>query len=104
MSKIQKHVFVCVNERDIDNPKGCCSSKNSLEIMTKLKRITRKSNILDIRVNKAGCLGSCEKGIACVIYPEGIWYTIPNDDDEAIIKISNHILGDQIASDYLMSD
>ena len=104
MSKNQKQVIVCVNERDIEIPKGCCSSKNSLEIMTKLKRITRKSNVLDIRVNKAGCLGSCEKGIACVIYPEGIWYTIPNNDDEAIIKISNHILGDQIASDYLMSD
>ncbi|HII12574.1 MAG TPA: (2Fe-2S) ferredoxin domain-containing protein, partial [Candidatus Thalassarchaeaceae archaeon] len=57
MVKIQKHIFVCVNERNSDNPKGCCSSKNSLEIMTKIKRITKKSGIGNIRVNKSGCLG-----------------------------------------------
>ncbi len=101
MVKIQKHIFICVNERNSDNPKGCCSSKNSLEIMTKIKRITKKSGIGDIRVNKSGCLGNCEKGVACVIYPEGVWYTIP-DDEKAIIEVSNHILGGEIASDYLM--
>jgi (2Fe-2S) ferredoxin len=101
MVKIQKHIFVCVNERNTNNPKGCCSSKNSLEIMTKIKRIIKNSGIENIRVNKSGCLGNCEKGVACVIYPEGIWYTIP-DEEKAIIEISNHILGGEKASDYLM--
>ena len=101
MVKIQKHIFVCVNERNINNPKGCCSSKNSLEIMTKIKRIVKNSGMENIRVNKSGCLGNCEKGVACVIYPEGIWYTIP-DEEKAIIEISNHILGGEKASDYLM--
>tara|TARA_B110000003_G_scaffold255749_1_gene272795 strand:- start:2416 stop:2727 length:312 start_codon:yes stop_codon:yes gene_type:complete len=103
MSEIHKHVFVCVNERDLYNPKGCCSSKNSLKIMTKLKRITKMSGREDIRVNKAGCLGNCEKGVACVIYPEGTWYTIPNDE-KAINEIADHILGGEIASDYLMTE
>ena len=31
--KSGKHVFVCVNERDENNPRGCCSSKGSLEVM-----------------------------------------------------------------------
>ncbi len=101
MVKIQKHIFVCVNERNTNNPKGCCSSKNSLEIMTKIKRIIKNSGMENIRVNKSGCLGNCEKGVACVIYPEGTWYTIP-DEEKAIIEISNHILGGEKASDYLM--
>ena len=101
MTKIRTHVFVCVNERETENKKGCCSSKNSLEIMTKLKHMTKKSGMKDIRVNKAGCLSNCEKGVSCVIYPEGTWYTIPNEE-QAIIKISEHILGGEIASDYLM--
>ena len=101
MVKIQKHIFVCVNERNTNNPKGCCSSKNSLEIMTKIKRIVKNSGMENIRVNKSGCLGNCEKGVACVIYPEGIWYTIP-DEEKAIIEISNHILGGEKASDYSM--
>ncbi len=101
MTKFRKHVFVCVNERDKKNPKGCCSSKNSLEIMTKMKRITREAGVNDIRVNKSGCLGNCEKGVACVIYPEGIWYTIPNEEI-AITEITSHILGEKIATEYLM--
>jgi len=101
MVKIQKHIFVCVNERNTNNPKGCCSSKNSLEIMTKIKRIIKNSGMENIRVNKSGCLGNCEKGVACVIYPEGTWYTIP-DEEKAIIEISNHILGGEKASDYSM--
>ncbi|MCP2503333.1 MAG: (2Fe-2S) ferredoxin domain-containing protein [Candidatus Poseidoniales archaeon] len=103
MTQIKKHIFVCVNQRDDDNQKGCCSSKNSLEIMTKLKRMTKSSGRKDIRVNKSGCLGNCEKGVSCVVYPEGVWYTIPNDE-EAISKISNHILEGIVASDYLMLD
>ncbi len=101
MTKFQKHVFVCVNERENENPKGCCSSKNSLEIMTKIKRITKKTGVNEIRVNKSGCLGNCDKGVACVIYPEGTWYTIP-DDERAVTKITNHILGGEIATEYLM--
>ena len=35
--ELRMHAFVCVNERDSNNQRGCCSSKNSLEVMTKLK-------------------------------------------------------------------
>ena len=75
MNEIKKHVFVCVNERNERNPKGCCASKDSLKIMTQLKRTIKDKGIKDIRVNKSGCLGCCENGVSCVIYPEGTWYT-----------------------------
>ena len=50
---LRMHAFVCVNERDESNQKGCCSSKNSLEVMTKLKRKVREMGIGDVRVNKS---------------------------------------------------
>jgi (2Fe-2S) ferredoxin len=34
-----------------------------------------------IRINKAGCLGTCNQGISMVIYPEGIWYGKVNEAD-----------------------
>ena len=74
--ELRMHAFVCVNERDSNNQRGCCSSKNSLEVMTKLKRKVREMGIDDVRINKSGCLNRCEEGIACVIYPQGIWYKI----------------------------
>jgi (2Fe-2S) ferredoxin len=27
-----------------------------------------------VRVNKAGCLDQCERGVTVVIYPQGLWY------------------------------
>lgn len=101
MNEIKKHVFVCVNERNERNPKGCCASKDSLEIMTQIKRTMKDKGIKDIRVNKSGCLGCCENGISCVIYPEGTWYTIPNKE-KSILEISESIINGEISKNYLM--
>ena len=101
MTQIKKHVFVCTNQRDPLKTRECCAEKNSLEIMTRLKRAVRASGINDVRVNKAGCLDQCENGVSCVVYPQGIWYTIP-DDEEGISKIVEHLAGGRVAEKYLM--
>jgi (2Fe-2S) ferredoxin len=54
-------------------------------------------------VNKAGCLDRCEQGVSCVIYPDGIWYTIP-DDDAAIARIVEHLAGGKPASEFRMGE
>ena len=65
--QFRKHVFVCTNDREEANPRGCCRSKNSLELLTHLKRAARAAGLDDVRVNKAGCLDNCENGPSCVI-------------------------------------
>ena len=99
--KFRLHAFVCTNQRDPLKRRECCAEKNSLEIMTRLKRAARASGINDVRVNKSGCLDQCENGVACVVYPQGIWYTIP-DDDEAISEIVEHLADGRVAEKYLM--
>ena len=101
MTRIKKHIFVCTNQRDPLKTRECCAEKNSLEIMTRLKRAVRASGINDVRVNKSGCLDQCENGVSCVVYPQGIWYTIP-DDEEGISKIVEHLAGGRVAEKYLM--
>ena len=61
------HAFVCTNQRDRSKPRECCAAKNSLDVMTRLKRAARAAGIHDVRVNKAGCLDRCEQGVSCVI-------------------------------------
>jgi (2Fe-2S) ferredoxin len=40
-----------------------------------------------VRVNKAGCLDHCANGPVMVIYPQGTWYSmIDNEDVEEIIQ------------------
>ena len=97
------HVFVCTNERDSDNPKGSCKEKGSLELMTMLKKSSKEAKMIDVRINKSGCLGRCESGPAGVIYPEGTWYTLP-DSDEGLKKILEHIGGESPSREYLMGD
>ena len=97
------HAFVCTNQRDQRKPRECCASKNSLDVMTRLKRAAKSAGIYDVRVNKSGCLDRCEQGISCVVYPDGIWYTIP-DDDIAIAKIVSHLAGGLPVEDYFMSE
>lgn len=101
--QFRKHVFVCTNERTADNPRGCCSSKNSLELLTRLKRAARAAGLSDVRVNKAGCLDNCEDGPSCVIYPEGTWYTLP-DDDAGLDRILGHLKGGDVAQEFVMGE
>jgi len=46
-----------------------------------------------IRVNKAGCLDRCADGPVMVIYPEGIWYTLVDQEDVEEIIQSHLIAG-----------
>ena len=101
--QFRKHVFVCTNERAADNPRGCCSSENSLELLTRLKRAARAAGMSDVRVNKAGCLDNCEDGPSCVIYPEGTWYTLP-DDDAGLDRILEHLKGGDVAQEFVMGE
>ncbi len=61
-------------------------SKNSLELMVKLKTMAKNSGLVNIRVQKSGCLDQCESGPSCVIYPEGIWYKLTEESLEIILN------------------
>ena len=92
MKRFDRHIFVCVNLRDKDNPKGSCGEKGSEEIRDVLKRELKRKNIeINVRVNASGCLAACENGPAIVIYPEQIWYgQVSLEDLDEIIE--SHII------------
>lgn len=87
MPRYQRHIFVCINEREPGHPKGCCLEKGSAEVRDKIKDELKKRGLAPIvRANNAGCLDACEFGVALVIYPEGIWYGgVKKEDVEEII-------------------
>ena len=77
----EQHVFVCQNVRPDDHPRGCCSGRGSVELLSYMTRQARKLGIKDARINPSGCLERCEMGPAMVIYPEGAWYTFKTQAD-----------------------
>jgi (2Fe-2S) ferredoxin len=92
MDRYEKHIFVCLNERDPDNPKGCCKSKGSEEVFREFRKQLSDLGLKErFKTSKAGCLASCELGITVVVYPEGVWYKqIKVEDVQRIID--EHLL------------
>lgn len=82
----ERHVFVCTNRRPDGSPKGCCASKGSEDLRFQIKKAADAAGVKNVRINAAGCLDACERGITIVVYPEGVWYggVQPDDVDELV--------------------
>lgn len=102
MDKFSKHIFVCVNERPADHPKGCCLANNGLEVFQTFRAIISGRELKGkVSATKSGCLGECATGAIVVIYPEGVWYSRVAPEDVLEI-IDKHILHNQIVTRLLL--
>ena len=93
------HAFVCGHSRPEGSARGCCSEKNSLELMTEFKMSTRERGITDVRVQKSCCLDFCENGPSCVIYPQGERFQITK---EAIPFLIEYMDGGKLPTQFLL--
>jgi (2Fe-2S) ferredoxin len=95
------HIFVCQNHRLNDPVKGCCLSKGSDKLLEHMKMQVKDLGIANIKVTKSGCLSQCSRGIALVIYPQGVWYSIKSTDDVNEI-ITSHIKNNKLVNHLLI--
>ena len=51
------HVFVCENERDGSDPRGCCASRGSRDFTKALKELCKKGGVGDKKVRVAKSTG-----------------------------------------------
>ncbi|MAM64698.1 MAG: ferredoxin [Candidatus Marinimicrobia bacterium] len=92
MSKYNKHIFICVNERASNNQRGSCAKCGGMDIRMRFVKLINEHGLKGIvRANKSGCLDVCELGPAVVVYPDGVWYTNVQLDDVDEIFQSNII-------------
>jgi len=104
MPKLQRHVFVCINHREPDHPRGCCASKAGFAVAEALKLACADRGLKGkVRVNKSQCLDQCEHGPTVVVYPEQVWYGFvkPEDVDEIV---EEHLIGGQAVQRLVLSD
>jgi (2Fe-2S) ferredoxin len=83
------HVFICTNERVAkpgEKARECCSAKGAEGLRKELKDWAKIEYGNAVRINSSGCLDQCEKGIACVIYPQEVWMTDVEAEDSDKIK------------------
>ncbi len=93
MGRFERHLFVCTNQRDPTDERGCCNPDGSDALHRRFKqRIVELGLKGRVRANSAGCLDQCAQGPSVVVYPEGIWYGgVTLDDVDEIIE--SHLIG-----------
>ena len=104
MARFQRHLFLCIHDRGPGHPKGCCAEKGSAEVAAALKRGAYERGLKRIvRVNKAGCLDQCARGVTCVVYPEAVWYggvTLADVDE----IVERHLVGGEPVERLVIPD
>jgi (2Fe-2S) ferredoxin len=104
MPSFQRHVFVCVNERPADDPKGCCKAKGGIEVRDRFKAELKARGISKlVRANNAGCLDQCAQGVTVVVYPEQVWYGHVTVDDVPEI-IDRHLVGGEAVERLMIAN
>jgi (2Fe-2S) ferredoxin len=104
MPRFKHLLFVCTNQRDPHDPKGCCATKGSQELLSRLKELVVKHQLKGkVRVTASGCLDYCAKGCTVAAFSESIgetWYThLKPEDAEKLFEA--HVLKGQRLEEYL---
>lgn len=104
MAGYKRHAFVCLNERDPKDPRGCCKHRGSEEIFKTLKAGASKLDVEGgVRINRAGCLDHCAYGPVVVVYPEAVWYHVPTVEDAQEI-LREHIAEGRVVDRLLIDN
>ena len=72
----KRYLFVCINRRAEDNPKGCCATKHSEDVHRALKEEVAARGLAkhEVRVCTSSCLDQCETGVTVLVEPDHFFY------------------------------
>ena len=85
------HVFICTNDRGPDGKRPSCAHRGGNELRDQVKSACR--GLGKVRVNSAGCLDQCERGVAAVLYPSAEWFLdLKAGDGEQIVTAVKKLL------------
>jgi (2Fe-2S) ferredoxin len=85
------HIFVCTNQRT-GTDRLSCGENHGMSLVTEFKKQIKDLDLpLNIRAQRAGCLGICDFGPTVAVYPEGIFYVGVQQSDVTEI-IQSHII------------
>jgi (2Fe-2S) ferredoxin len=76
MPQRKRYLFVCINRRTPDNPKGSCTGRGSVPIHAALKAQLAEKNLakVEARACTSSCLDVCWAGPTIAVEPDGYFY------------------------------
>ena len=91
----QKHLFFCTNRKTNTSGCGDISGESGFDFAKSYLQSLDLWGAGKVRATKSGCLGRCELGPVCVVYPEGIWYSYFDESDLQEI-VDEHVRNNRI--------
>lgn len=82
----KKHLFVCTNKKQEGT--GCgvfLSSEDTLKELKSLSRFLNQNSLEKVRVSQSGCLGRCKEGPVAVLYPQGHWFHLDEEEEKEML-------------------
>ena len=96
MAKIERHFFVCTNQRPQGSGgagKPSCGERGAAILTALQEGLGAHSELWGrVAITATGCLGPCFEGPTIVVYPEGVWYARVGLEDVAEI-VETHMVG-----------
>jgi (2Fe-2S) ferredoxin len=76
MPQRQRYLFVCINSRPDDHPKGSCTGRGSEEVRLALKEQLAARGLakLEARACASSCLDQCSSGVCILVEPDHFFY------------------------------
>jgi len=94
MAQFERHVFICLNERDGSAARPSCKPEGGKHLKDMFKDAIKDAGLKGrVRANEAGCLDQCEHGPVVVVYPEAVWYGFVKTSDVREIVVEHLVNG-----------
>ena len=76
MPQRQRYLFVCINNRAENHPKGSCTARGSEEVRLALKEQLAARGLakIEARVCSSSCLDQCSSGVCILVEPDHFFY------------------------------
>jgi len=92
----QRMIFVCLNDRGEEHPKGSCSRSGGAELLDRLRADLHERGLKRVvRAVGTRCLGQCSHGPVALVQPEDVWYGGVQEGDAPDL-IEGHVLGGNV--------
>lgn len=95
MKTYDRHLIAC-------NDDDCQDDGGGKKLLKAARGLLGKS-AKGVKCTKVSCLGQCKRGPIFIVYPDGVWYTCP--DEKALKRIvREHIEGGRVVEDLMLFD
>lgn len=98
MSRPERSVFVCSQQRPPGHPRGCCAAQGSQAVLQAFWQQVQARQAYDqVGVTYSGCLGPCDGGVNVVVFPDSVLYSHVKPEDVPEI-FEKHLLGGEVVT------